>query len=257
MLRGLTSDILKVGDRVKILGDESLRGRPEMFARNILLASGKEVMLTLGASAYFSVQDNVELLAGDYDETATATARAEADGIFRVWSRIGEGLQVNTPIFNDRAIDTFSFTAEGREVREQWDGSAEFILGCTDWNMPRLMRNPLPMQLVQAEEDIVIRFEEGDNQRTMHMAPDPVRTPEGPSLMGFSVGHWEGETLVIQTSHLQESTYELPLSRDFHFRRPRMDPLYTRKPQRPRESFSSHNRPGSEAVTQPALTSWG
>ena len=45
--------------------------------------------------------------------------------------------------------------------------------------------------------------------------------------------------------------------RDFHFRRPRMDPLYTRKPQRPRESFSSHNRPGSEAVTQPALTSWG
>ena len=46
-------------------------------------------------------------------------------------------------------------------------------------------------------------------------------------------------------------------NRDFHFRRPRMDPLYTRKPQRPRESFSSHNRPGSEAVTQPALTSWG
>ena len=154
--QGLTSDILKVGDRVKILGDESLRGRPEMFARNILLASGKEVMLTLGASAYFSVQDSVELLAGEYDETATsrgppprATARAEADGIFRVWSRIGEGLQVNTPIFNGRAIDTFSFTAEGREIREQWDGSAEFILGCTDWNMPRLMRNPLPMQLVR------------------------------------------------------------------------------------------------------------
>ena len=44
---------------------------------------------------------------------------------------------------------------------------------------------------------------------------------------------------------------------DFHFRRPRMDPLHTRKPQRPRESVSSHNRPGSEAVTQPALTSWG
>ena len=44
---------------------------------------------------------------------------------------------------------------------------------------------------------------------------------------------------------------------DFHFRRPRMDPLHTRKPQRPRESFSSHNRPGSEAVTQPALTSLG
>ena len=31
----------------------------------------------------------------------------------------------------------------------------------------------------------------------------------------------------------------------------------SRKPQRPRESSSSHNRPGSEAVTQPALTCRG
>ena len=57
----------------------------------------------------------------------------------------------------------------------------------------------------------------------------------------------------IQQSLLPASN----LNWDFHFRRPRMDPLHTRKPQRPRESFSSHNRPGSEAVTQPALTSWG
>ena len=39
----------------------------------------------------------------------------------------------------------------------------------------------------------------------------------------------------------------------FPFCPPQMDPLYIRKPQRPGESSSSHNRPGSEAVTQPAL----
>ena len=43
------------------------------------------------------------------------------------------------------------------------------------------------------------------------------------------------------------------MSRDFHFCLPQMDLFYTRKPPRPRESSSSHNRPGSEAVTQPAL----
>ena len=49
----------------------------------------------------------------------------------------------------------------------------------------------------------------------------------------------------------------LPLKPGFPFCLPKMDPLYIRKPQRPRESSSSHNRPGSEAVTQPALTCSG
>ena len=61
-----------------------------------------------------------------------------------------------------------------------------------------------------------------------------------------------GDSLPFGTYEASEDLYW-----DFHFRRPRMDPLHTRKPQRRRESFSSHNRPGSEAVTQPALTSWG
>ena len=36
-----------------------------------------------------------------------------------------------------------------------------------------------------------------------------------------------------------------------------MGPVYTRKPQRPREASSSHHRPGSEAATQLALTCGG
>ena len=43
----------------------------------------------------------------------------------------------------------------------------------------------------------------------------------------------------------------------FPFCLPQMGPFYTRKPQRPRESSSSHRRPGSEAATQPALTCGG
>ena len=48
-----------------------------------------------------------------------------------------------------------------------------------------------------------------------------------------------------------------PFNPGFPFCLPKLDPLYIRKPQRPRESSSSHNRPGSEAVTQPALTCSG
>ena len=37
-------------DRVKIMGDSSLRSDREMFARNILLSNGKEVMMTAGSA---------------------------------------------------------------------------------------------------------------------------------------------------------------------------------------------------------------
>jgi hypothetical protein len=211
--QGLTSEILKVGDRVSILGDRSLRGRPEMFARNILLASGEEVMLTLGARPWFSTRDNVALRAGSFDADAIATARAEANGIFRVWSRVKADLTTNNIApFADRSLDRFPYTEQGRQVRERWNPTAEFILGCTDWQMPRLMNNPLPIQFVQQGENILLVFEEDDNERLIHMSPDSSPADEPASLMGYSSGHWEGTTLVIATTRLLESSHELPLS---------------------------------------------
>ena len=51
--------------------------------------------------------------------------------------------------------------------------------------------------------------------------------------------------------------YGYTMNPGFPFCLPQMGPVYTRKPQRPRESSSSHYRPGSEAATQPALTCSG
>ncbi len=211
--QGITSEILSIGDNVKILGDQSMRNRPEMFARNILLASGEEVLLTLGAREYFSANGDVELLEGAYDEEAVEIARRTADGIFRVWSRIGERLRVDEGgIFNNEEIDSFPFTAQGRAVRDEWDPAANFILGCTDWNMPRLMNNPLPMEFVRDGENIVIHFEENDSRRIIYMNPDEAEVPQEHTLMGHSVGRWDGDALVIRTNHITESTYELPVS---------------------------------------------
>lgn len=210
--QGIASEIINIGDNVKILGDQSMRNRPEMFARNILLASGEEVMLTLGAREYFSTQDDVELLAGVYDEEAAEIARRNANGIFRVWSRIGERLRINALTFSNSEIDGFPFTAEGRAIRDAWDPGADFILGCTDWNMPRLMGNPLPMEFIQQGEDVVIRFEEGDSRRTIYMSQDAAAAPQEYTLMGYSVGEWDGDALVVRTTHIAESTYELPVS---------------------------------------------
>jgi hypothetical protein len=211
--QGLTSEVLREGDTVRILGDESLRARPEMFARNILLSNGEEVLLTLGSAPHFSRQGGVERATGRFDQETTDRARASADGIFRVWSSIDANLNIDPEnrIFRDDSLDDYPYTARGKEVRAQWNAGAEFILGCTEWNMPRLMGNPLPMEFVRTGNDIVIRFEEDDSTRTIHMN---AAMPSGiePTSMGYSIGAWEGETLLVHTRHLAESTYELPVS---------------------------------------------
>jgi len=212
--QGLTSDFVKEGDRVGILGDESQRGRPEMFARNILLASGEEILLTLGASPYFSEQDTaVTRASGSFDIGVVAEAKASAVGIFRVWTSIREDLArvPGNSIFDDRQINAYPYTERGRQIRDDWDPGADFILGCTEWSMPRLMNNPLPFEFVREGQDIVINFEEDDNQRVVHMNSAIPETME-PTRMGYSTGRWEGDSLVVDTRFIAESSYEFPVS---------------------------------------------
>ena len=65
--------------------------------------------------------------------------------------------------------------------------------------MPAIMGPPYPMELIDRGDVIVYRQEEFDSVRTIHMNPATAPTPE-PSKMGHSVGRWDGETLVVDTT---------------------------------------------------------
>ena len=71
--------------------------------------------------------------------------------------------------------------------------------------VPRAIYLPYPFQIVQGTDKIMMIFEYAGANRTIHMdkiTPSPVE-----SWMGFSVGHWEGDTLVVDTTSLQEDTW--------------------------------------------------
>ena len=67
--------------------------------------------------------------------------------------------------------------------------------------MPAAMDNPYRIELDDLGDRILLCLEEWDGVRTIHMNPDPAATPE-PSPMGYSVGHWDGDTLVVETSRI-------------------------------------------------------
>ena len=64
--------------------------------------------------------------------------------------------------------------------------------------IPRANYMPYPFQIVQGDGDILFVYEFASSNRLVHMA----KHEESPvdSWMGWSNGHWEGDTLVIEVT---------------------------------------------------------
>ena len=71
--------------------------------------------------------------------------------------------------------------------------------------VPRATYLPYPFQIVQSQQNIVISYEFAMAVRVINMGA-PTKAP-GDSWMGWSNGRWEGETLVIDVTSLDERTW--------------------------------------------------
>jgi hypothetical protein len=71
--------------------------------------------------------------------------------------------------------------------------------------VPRATYMPYPFQIVQTPQFILMAYEFAGATRTIYMdkvPPNPVD-----SWMGHSVGHWEGDTLVVDVTRLNDGTW--------------------------------------------------
>ncbi|HTB66198.1 MAG TPA: hypothetical protein VK727_08220 [Steroidobacteraceae bacterium] len=78
---------------------------------------------------------------------------------------------------------------------------------CFPHGTPRLIITPgYPIRFVYLPGEIVMLHEVAHNVRIIHM--DQKEAPKGTprTFLGYSVGHWEGNTLVVETSHMNEKT---------------------------------------------------
>ncbi len=201
--RGLAREFLRPGDQIKVSGDPSTRGRPDMFAHNILLEDGKEVLLTVFSEPRWTGSNNRQLLEPIYSEAAAQRARETADGIFRVWSTVFSDPD-SFPMFKQ----DYPLTASAREARDDWNPKDTTQLGCPPKGMPEMMDSPFPVEFVRKDNDILIRLEELDAERLIHMNADAVVPREEFSLAGYAAGRWEDDTLIVETINISYGRFD-------------------------------------------------
>jgi hypothetical protein len=71
--------------------------------------------------------------------------------------------------------------------------------------VPRATYMPYPFQIVQTPKDILIAYEYASAVRTVYMDKAPPSPTD--SWMGLSAGHWEGDTLVVDVTSLNDQTW--------------------------------------------------
>ena len=86
-------------------------------------------------------------------------------------------------------------------------------LKCYQPGIPRGMYMPHPFQIIQSNSKIQMTFEFANTQRTIHLT----KMEPYPNVlwMGYSVGHWEGDTLVVDVTDFTDATW-FDRSGDFH-----------------------------------------
>ena len=191
--RGLVGAQVSVGDQVRVAGWPSVVRPEHMQVTNVLLPDGVELLV--GGAREPRWADSA--IGGERNLVDPArAAAATGEGIFRVWSQ-GTGAWY----FTGRS--DYELTESAAAAKAGWDDIEDNpIMQCVPPGMPGLMGNPYPMEFIQRDGYIELRFEEFDALRTIHTedAGDPADMAY--SHMGYSVGHWEGDTLVVRTTRI-------------------------------------------------------
>lgn len=148
------------------------------------------------------------------------------------------GVWTNNPPENTRAFQNYSFSLDppamtpwaqsrfdltrpsrgprGIPVAETNDP----VYDCFPPGTPRIYFHPLPMEIIMLSDRVLILYEYDHFFRQIYTDGRDHRIDLAPSWMGDSIGHWEGDTLVVETTNFNDKTWldrrGVPHSEELH-----------------------------------------
>ncbi len=182
--------------RVKAAGYRSRRNPDSLGVVHLLLPNGQEYAQGNREPRWSNTR---VANAGGFGLESANVAEAErsADGIFRVWSFFQPGAFRGMPWSEYVQL----LTPRGRELADEYDPVTQNPeLDCRQ-GMPKTMTDPTPIQILNGGDRIIIRQYEYDIERIIYMS-DPENFQPEASPLGHSVGRWEEDVLIVETTHV-------------------------------------------------------
>lgn len=198
--RGVPEGTFRTGQRVRVAGYASTRRPANMLVTNVLLPDGREVLMTGFAEPHFS---GSTLGGGNWVAAAAVGSDIVGQDIFRVWTlerTARPAFTANPPL-----------TPLGRQALLAYDPFDDPALRCESIGMPRIITRtgPHPIAFVKRGADILQRIEYFDAERIIHMDRDTMPANVGDSPLGYSIGHWDGDALVVETAHVDYPYFDI------------------------------------------------
>lgn len=179
---GITPDMLAEGARIGIAGSRHRRDPNMCFFDMVYLEDGRELSVNGPRGQQQRIED-------------------QRESIFGTWMLMPGGFATSGPQF---MMDFLTET--GRAATEQYNPFTDDpTYRCEPVAIRRVWGAPgTPLAISRDGEDIVIRYEWMDAERVIHMnqAEPPANTE--PDILGYSVGRFEDDTLIIETTYFTE-----------------------------------------------------
>ena len=185
---GFTKESVKVGEEVTITGNPG-RNAPDklMLGKDLVKADGTYIPLNISSRSVYTSKDAVATsIEGTWFSPRTEFTRFL--GGARGWA----------------------VTDKGRAAMGVVDPKATTQKDCVPIGAPALMFYPVATTIKAEKDRVVLDVDWMDSERVVYL--DGRKAPAQATMLGHSVGRWEGKTLVVETTNFKEHANGLSTS---------------------------------------------
>jgi hypothetical protein len=206
---GWGPDTLTVGETVRVWGDLGHGDSKKLFMRGLEKTDGSEYLPT--GPVRTRVERDRVIASPD---NVYSYAQVNPEHPFDISGPWHNGYKFQLTV-NDLEPKPTPFSAEGKRVFEATESWHDHVLRCMPLGLPRTFGSPYAMQIVDAGSHYLVVHEQNNMPRWIWMNGRALPDGLPASSMGFSLGHWEDDVLVIETTNLTAGTLDgslLPMS---------------------------------------------
>ena len=161
--------------------------------------------------------------ASGYDGPRTPEGRPDLNGFWQVLNSAAwdvrphnarDGIPAGLGVVEGGGIPYQPWAAEQQQENQANRLTADPVRQCYLPGVPRITYMPFPFRILHTSDHVVITYEFAHAVRIIYTDGSPHPLPND-FWMGDSRGHWEGDTLVVDTTHFNGRTW-LDAAGNFH-----------------------------------------